>query len=106
MVYTPPRGRIFTYFKKFTITATSFASLPNDTITFQTQGVMILVESNAGAVQMSLTGTDSGVLAEYNALLPNRGIAYDDIIISQFWFKLASGSASPVVVSVSAWATQ
>jgi hypothetical protein len=100
----PLNGRIYTYFKKINVSNTEWTQIYTDIITFTTAGVMMLNESSTGIVQVSLNGKDSGILCELNSSLPSRGMSFDNIVISQFWLRIAPTSPLPnCVISVSAW---
>lgn len=110
MTYTPKPtnplekntvGRDFNFFQKFIISSTSFNEEADGIIKFSTNCVMMLLENTTGVVEYSFNGNT--VHGELNAALPSRGVAFDNRIISKIWFRIASGSPSPLTVRVDAW---
>lgn len=100
-------GKDFNFHEKLSITATNFGSnsvdgyQPDMIITFSTQGVMFFNESVSGVVEYSFNGNT--VHGELDPTLPSRALAFDNRVISLIWFRIKSGSVSPVIVRVDAW---
>lgn len=99
------QGFDFNFYQKITVTWNDFGvgspNAPNSDmlITFSTQGLLILNEDNSSIVQVSFNGNT--IHDELNPVLPSRGIAYDNRVVSGIWFKLVSGSSA--IISVRAW---
>ncbi len=98
------QGRDFNYYNKFIITSPTFETEANTIITFLTASVMFLLENTTGVVEYSFNGNT--VHGELNAALPSRAIAFDNRVISKIWFRIKSGSPSPLTVRVDAWSKE
>lgn len=95
------QGRDFNFYSKYTILNSAFQDECDTIITFSTTSVMMLLENTTGVVEYSFNGNT--VHGELNAALPSRAIAFDNRVISKIWFRVASGSPSPLTVRVDAW---
>lgn len=95
-------GKQFNYFKKLTVTWSTFGSDGyhcDIVIPFSTQGVIFLNEDTSDIVEVSFDGTN--IHDELNPAQPSKGVVYDNRDICKVWFRLSSGSSA--VVTIRAW---
>lgn len=100
----------YNYFKKINVNWSDFGGSGNTFgtvnaemfIPFTTQGLLILNETS-DKVEYSFNGVD--VHGELAYGTPSQGISFDNRAVSLIWFRLKSGSAGPITVSVQAWST-
>jgi hypothetical protein len=97
-------GRDFNFYEKIEVSSPDFNEKLDVIITFSTQSVMMLLENTTGIVEYSFNGNT--VHGELNSALPSRAIAFDNRVISKIWFRIKSGSPSPLTVRVDAWGKQ
>jgi hypothetical protein len=100
------------YFKKFTVTATSFGGgsvdgyQPDGIITFSTQYVIMINETATAdnkIVEYSFNGTT--VHGELDCASGSQTVKLEMPyrVVSKIWFRVKSGSTGPLTVSVQAW---
>jgi hypothetical protein len=106
------------FFTKVTVTATSFGQFtstspspyvpgpaPDVVITFNTQGLQLLNLTTPGTsgsvVEYSFNGQT--VHGELNPTNGSIGLTFDNRPVSKIWFRVQTGSAGPIQVSVQAW---
>jgi len=100
-------GRDWNFFEKVDVNWSTFGGnsvdgeQPDMVITFNTQGIMLLNEGS-GVVEFSFNGTT--VHGELDSSKPTAGLIFDNRVVSKIFFRLKSGSAGPITVSVNAWA--
>lgn len=99
-------GHDFNFYEKNTVTATTFGGgsvdgyQPDMFITFSTQGLIFLNEGT-GVVEYSFNGLT--VHGELDSTKSSVGLSFDNRVVSKIWFRVKSGSAGPIIVSVQAW---
>jgi hypothetical protein len=106
-------GRDFNYFTKTAVNWTQFGAPdgytladgygPDQVITFSTYGLIFNTEGSGGTniVEYSFNGT-----TVHGELVPstNRAtLTFLNRVESLIWFRLKSGAAGPITVSVEAW---
>lgn len=100
-------GRDFNFYEKVNVVAADFGSesvsgeQPDVIITFSTQSLMFMNESNAGVVEYSFNGIT--VHGELDPSLPTRAMTFDNRVASLIWFRVKSGSVGPITVRIDAW---
>lgn len=92
-------GQDFNFFKKVTVTNSSFNNMSDIVIPFNTQGLMLINEDTSAVVEFSFRGNT--IHGEMNPNLPSRSLTFDNIKICAMWFRLKSGTSA--IVSVYAW---
>jgi len=97
-------GRDYNFFKKQQVTSSTFQDTADLVITFPTQSLMLLNENASGVVEYSFNGNT--VHGELDPTLPSKGVAFDNRVVSQMWFRVKSGSSGPITVRVDAWGTR
>lgn len=105
------QGRDFNFFQTESVTATVFGGnavdgyQPDMVITFPTYGIILTNETTTGTaiIEYSFNGTTvHGVLNGASTSL-TRTMTFLNRQVSCIWFRLQSGSAGPITVTVTAW---
>ena len=100
-------GKDWNFYERLSVVATTFGGdstdgyQPDMFITFTTQGVM-LTNEGTGVVEYSFNGNN--LHGELDSTKVTNALTFDNRVVSKIWFRLKSGTAGPVTVSVAAWA--
>jgi len=103
-------GRDYNFYQKVSVVATDFGlnavdgQQPDIIIPFPTQTVMFLNEDSTNVVEYSFNGNT--VHGELDPSKPSKGLTFDNRSLSLVWFRVKSGSTSPVVIRIDAWSTR
>lgn len=92
-------GRDFNFFRKVTVSGSSFTSSSTLSVPFVPQGIMFINEDGTNVVEFSYNGNT--VHGELNPTLPSRSLTFNNIGVCGIWFRMKSGPSA--VVSFYAW---
>lgn len=92
-------GRDFNFFKKITVSSSTFSNTCDAIITFTTQSVSFLIVSGTGTIEYSFNGNTTH--GDMDSSASSKGLVFDNRVVSKIWFKLTSGG--PVTVRIEAW---
>lgn len=108
------QGRDFNFFEKRTVTWTQFGAPdgytttdgygPDMIITFPTQGLIFINETDATTIQYSFNGTTVHGELVGGATSPSRSLTFNNRVASLIWFRISNGASA--TVSVQAWGTR
>jgi hypothetical protein len=109
-------GRDFNFFQKLSVDWSTFGGgsvsgqQPDMIITFPTQTVLFTNLSladgytNSNVIEYSFNGQT--IHGELGSSFENVFLTFSNRVVSTIWFRVQSGSTSPLIVSVQAWGTR
>jgi len=96
-------GRDFNFYKKVSVSNSTFNNACDAMITFSTESVMFLNEGSGATNVVEYSFNGNTVHGELDPTLLSKQMIFNNRVVSKIWFRLKAGSSGNPNVRIDAW---